>query len=661
MASIEIDLRNLGARGVITDVEPHRLDESALVSANNMVIRDGIPAAIGKLPTALEKNEDTDDVGSMVVLSEGGYVHHFIESTSRLSVGGDLSSALTASVEYLPLIERGGEVLWFPQDGVSPIVRWAGAVSTVSGGSFPATATVGDTYVAGSFTNLAVNGYMGFGSTSEYGGIHYRVLRATTTNADLEAPYEGPSSPAAFIYASTGVLGLSAPVRQAQASWAADTLTAATNRSFTDVREESGVVAVRDIVGLQTAAPSVTSVTTVTSATSLATFSGITISAGPGIYQFARPMPGQCGCLHRGRLYTAGVEWMKDAVFIFPAGYEFWRMYNGIDSPVTNKMQARMCKYVNVPDNNTGGRVVALLSTPSYLLVIRNDSIYMLSGEYPTNQANLLWQGDGGIDVRGCIQTRYGQVVAGTKGIYLHDRGGISDLTKNTRKREWQRRVYALGFNPRVCCTMAGRYLLVSHSNLSDDPISVETWVYDMEARIWCGNLPNVQATNFAYPTAERRSNAGDNPEVVMWSTKNENGYSTYNVENMTHGPTSGNTVEPDMEFETGAISGLGDNDRLTNLKLTYELESSTTGEITVSTTNTATFGATQAISTLTSGYPRTVRMSRTSVYGTPQGVLGKSGNFIRLKVAATTDAAVTDIRVHGIKAVVRKRLRRGA
>lgn len=121
-------------------------------------------------------------------------------------------------------------------------------------------------------------------------------------------------------------------------------------------------------------------------------------------------------------------------------------------------------------------------------------------------------------------------------------------------------------------------------------------------------------------------------------------------------------TAEPGLMFETGPITGIGENDRLTNVKVTYEMEAAAaaTATLRVSTDHGDGFETTQNFTTDDSGNgPITKRTNRTFLSATAGG-LGVTGNRVRVKVEdATTSGNLINMRVHGLSAIVRRRLRR--
>lgn len=52
MPSQEIKMRSLGSRGIITDLDEYHIPSDAFSAAENLVVRDGVPTNIGRIPAA---------------------------------------------------------------------------------------------------------------------------------------------------------------------------------------------------------------------------------------------------------------------------------------------------------------------------------------------------------------------------------------------------------------------------------------------------------------------------------------------------------------------------------------------------------------------------------------------------------------------------------
>jgi hypothetical protein len=658
LATIEIRLDRLGSRGVITDVDPFKLGPDAWSAAQNVVLRDGVPSAIAKFPAAASATDFGTIIEGLIHTADDDIAYSTLAGVLTHDRGGSGTFTTTSfpinaasSPVYLPLIERNGEVLWFSQKGTNPVVRWSfassdtGSVSgtlTVTEGSRIVTWTGGQVSVAGQYLAVA-------DATTDTTRFVYRVVRGGTNLAEIETPYDGPTTPTSIGIWRAGTIGLMTTVREVPATFAAGTLTAATGGSFTLAAEGADIPRVGDLVGLKNNGTKVGYVSAV-AATTL-TVSGGSCDATTGVFTVMRPHVASCGALHRGRLYTAGVDWAKNQVSIFPPGYEFGQMVNGIDSPLTNKTQSRLVKTLDVPDPKAEGKIVALLSTPGPLLVLRSRDVYYLNGEYPTNNVQLVLEEDGCVDVRSAIQSRFGQIWAGYKGIYIHRNGGIRNIVANLRSREWHALAEANFYGSTIACTVVRDHLLVSANST--------TWCYDLMRNVWVGNIPKLDAQAFATPTAVRRD-ATLGYETMRWTSGS--GYQTYATEGFDHDGTS--NIETDCSFTTGALAGLGDNDRLTNVKVTYEAIGGAVADpaVRVSTATGSSFGATDTFTTeTTTGNPVTKRTTRGFLASLHTGVKGRTGNAVRLRLTEESAGDTYDWRIHGVTLTVRKRSRRGA
>lgn len=675
MSSVEVVYDRIGEEGVITDLDPTELNQRQLARAVNSIYRNGVLGGHGALTLPIPDGNRW--VGQLRGVLRAIDVPFHVATTGKggASPGGIWTVAPTVisggtpypNVDLLPLVSYGNEVLLFPQDGVSSIVRWYLDAEDLTAPAGTVTGVTGQNILTGVGSNFltGVPRFIGFPG----GPISYRLSRAgAATSLVLATPIGRTIGPGAGWFRSTrGVLGLCALVTDRGTATMTGNQLDASGPFFTADYDDQAAVKLGDIAGPRDGATSTGRVSTITDADTLQLD---VPPAGMGSavpYEVLRPLPGRTGCLHRGRLHVSGIEWARNRVYILPQGYDFGVEFNGINSATVDVVQARKSKFQDVPATNTSGRVVALLSVGSYVLVLRDTNVFALGGEYPANSVDLVWDGDGCIDVRSAIQTRYGAVWAGQKGIYVLQGTRPKDITAGKRAREWQRLVANLATPTEqfvtalergsVSCRALGRHLFVTVVAGSTpgqlQPPTTETWIYDLEADAWRSNQEDMAALSYAWSMDE-------DDEYLYWGATNGGIGNVFRSQFEQTNPDT--PVQPGFYAETGALNGIGRQDRLTNLLVSHEAVARTVSDQARLRVLTGTRDLTEATVIVgsapeTRGDPRTARIRpRTNPAVPIGGAIGRVTNHVRLAFEDVGVGSSSAVRIHDVKAIVRRK-----
>ena len=148
---------------------------------------------------------------------------------------------------------------------------------------------------------------------------------------------------------------------------------------------------------------------------------------------------------HRGSLWGGGNWAYRSRVYVSPPG---WDMLSppGAASPLDTSAALSnaspsyfLLDFIDVPSANDADPIVAILSSPGPLLVLKRGSVHAINGAYPSFSQNLLRDDIGCIDIRSAISLDEGQFWAGETGIFRYSSGRIEDLTDDRINTEWRR------------------------------------------------------------------------------------------------------------------------------------------------------------------------------------------------------------------------------
>lgn len=561
----------------------------------------------------------------------------------------------TLGVRYLPGPVWGGEVLLLPQDGVSPILRYAGARQAVSAKAGTITWNAGSTTITGSGTNFTASAVVGMYFRAQNIDARIVAIRSAT---EMTVATRNPSATlttGVWSLSHVGRLGLKTLVTDmGRANAAANTSgVAGTGTLWTSRSKGHGAVKVGDLLfgfGQEsTTAPTGSTgawdIATVTSANELVTAQPIAPGLFNDRYNIARFAVGRLAAGYRNRLYLAGVDWNDDRVYISPPGYDLGAIWNEIDSLEVHPGAAQQFKFVEVPGPDAAGRIEALLSTPSGLLILRSESTHVLTGEYPANRVDKIAD-VGCFGPTAALNVDDVTVFAGVEGVFLVAGGRFTNITEGLRDRTWRT------LQPMSRCVLGiiRNHLLVSVSSFSGQ---ARTLVYDLARQRWCGDM--TLPTNVAFMHSARNPGVTDDLLAVgpAWT-----GAVSLKSVIVDHEETMPVTTNPGAFFARTPVDFAGSRTRLRRLlevKVAVDLEATGGDENSPTAAGLAVTAQTDDVSSveerrITNGYSVTRVRGATQALGmrTHKGSLA----FARVGEGGTE---VYRLAIHALDLVMRK------
>jgi hypothetical protein len=602
----------------------------------------------------------------------------------------------------LPREVYKGEVLWCPQDGVTPIARTCGAPNGSLTANSASAGTItyyqSSSSIFGLTTNFLtaarVGTYIGVGG---FPSNNSRLV--VTVNDDTHISVDGvfpvtvgiPGPPTAPPFLSSGqswgsvaptrigVLGLCIPVQTlGQASITTglypNVSGFGTLWNTANTPPGHGRPQVGDLIGSKGVYDRVTVIQTITSDTAL------TISPTPGNDYANRPyiiyraaMGRECR-YHQGRLYITGVAWDNTGVYYMPVNSPLGAFYNpDTSATITSDFATSQCLLkFDVPIQAAPGRNVALLSTPQGLLILRSDNAYLSMGDPPTNTVIELAHGAGCVDVRSaCVGNRgEGAFWAGPEGIYRYVGGRVIDLTDGRRNREWRQKMATFLVdnvfgvtNCTVSCGVLDSHLFVAVQDAINGTVN-SLWVYDLQDNAWCGDFSgsaNIGSMT-AYRASSLSSSARDDLYFTNFASMGTGDRSqVYRMGGIARDEGGAGTTSMfgtfSIDLPEAVVGAIDDLSRVIELKIVYELTGGdgTTKLRVQSNVDGSTFGLDVDLPT-TSGGPQEARIMPTSDVTAPSaGALGLLGrrHGLRLSQVGTKPSS---LRVHAVDFVVRPR-----
>ena len=715
-------------KGINTDLPSWALDPQETPAATDMIFPKGIAAARGPYISASSSGvivtAGSNWLTSVMAADLPSYGGAGTQPTTPIIAGaaqngtvGMITGGLAAGLGAPTLIGGPqrllfrevykGEFLICPQDGKTPIIRFAGApTGSTSANSAPAGSGItyyqGSSFILGIGTNFLtaarVGTYIGVGA---FPSNNSRLVVATDDDTHLSvdgvfpittgipAP---PAAPPVLASGQTwgsvpptrlGVLGLCIPVQtlgQASISTGLGTTVAGLGTLWNTANTPPGHgrPIAGDLIGTKGTYDRLSGIASITNDFTL------TIGATPGSdyanrpYIIYRNAMGREARYHAGRLYITGVDWDNTGVYFLPVNAPlgaFWNSDSG--ATITSDYATSQCLLkFDVPIAGAAGKNVALLSTPQGLLVLRTDGAYLAMGDPPTQTVVEVAHGAGCIDIlSACVGNRgEGAFWAGPNGIYRYVGGRVIDLTEGRRNREWRQKMATFvpdyifsGTAGYVCCAVQDSHLYVSVTDATTPGINC-LWVYDLLNNAWCGDfsgLPSVGISSMSmYRSTNASQTAADDVYMTIGGTfggidrsqavraggmvRDEGGLANTTL----HGTFSADLPE--------SVTGLpDDHSRVTEMKVTYELQG-TSATLSLQTgVDGSGLGTDRALPVTTNGPQTTPPIKpQMDVTQPAAGALGKLGRRHQTRLLST-GTKPSLLRVHHIDLVVRPRRHR--
>ena len=422
--------------------------------------------------------------------------------TSSIYDDGNLVFQYTNADEtvtrFLPRVMFGGELLLMAEGGIVELRRYAGADPTLGGAAGTTPATVAGQAIVNFATahSFARGHYIAYTADPIAAGNNDPIkwVRVAETPTATQITMDGAIAVAARAPTTPGFkTGLSYPcitvlsTGTVSATGVSPTTITATGSNFPQLRYSTASEFPGLYVNPRNYRVNGTTYTGNSFSTESAAFTN-----QPFLWN--RRMPVIDGCVHNDVLYTAGVRQFPNRVYISPTGWDMTYAPGAIlpyqiESDFTGPASSFVLDFVDVPTENDGDPIVALLATDSPRLVLKQNSVWALYGEPPNLDPRPVHIGDGCIDIRSAISVSEGAFWAGSDGIYRYRFGDFDELTKGWMRNEWR----ALTNAGIEFCALGvdGRHLIVSIGT-ADAAHQRRTYAYDLDLGRWLPELTNI-------------------------------------------------------------------------------------------------------------------------------------------------------------------------
>lgn len=471
-----------GVEGKISDLDAHQLPAGALADGSDAIKPNGIV----RQRRGWAYDGTTADVAANLI---SAYRAKFVaagvtrtitadtagESWIHNPAGAGTGILTSTNLKYLARCVYGDAVVLCAQDGISPVRFYGGAaLNTDFNGSTSPSTTIGQSIFTTASTwaaGVTRGAYVGIGSdqgqdTSPfyYARVGERISSTVLSLRNVQTSLAGAqwdvhdavgcgfAYPAVEIY-DTGTGTLDAANDRVDGTgtvWTGGTTTVQIGVDGFLVKP-SGADAAMYSIG------------NVNSATRI-TFSGAASRSDANTpYAICRRLPFKDAAAHKGRLWGIGVAEHKTRLYVSPVGWDpalppgaalpfdpsvFYQPENYLDC---------LLDFVDVPAPDDADECVAVLSSPSPLVILKRDSAHGTYEDAPPFGSSLLPDGHGAgcIDVRSAWELPIGPVWASQQGVLAFMGGAIRDLTDKRINREWRSLVADFDYGTSDFCTTA--------------------------------------------------------------------------------------------------------------------------------------------------------------------------------------------------------------
>lgn len=416
------------------------------------------------------------------------------------------TAIFTGTAVYLPRCVYKDELLWCAQDGTTPLRRYGGATAgaTVSSGTPTWTdgeatitgMTLSGTPASGSYVSLTV----GVGADARI-VVHGRVLEGSTSSVTVDG-YRATNTTSITGGAVTQT-GLAYP---AVVIYDAGTVTISAGAATGFGTDWSGAgVVVGDhmvVIPEDGSTPWHASIDASIGATSIGTVQSANQSTKSN-YLITRALPFTDAASHKGSLWGSGVAQFPSRVYVFPPDWNM-SMPPGYPLPMDPTVAMEnvdvnkfLADTVDVPSLYDGDDIVAILPSPSPLLVLKRKAVYGIYGSYTPGDVSggfsrdMIADGIGCIDIRSAISVDEGQFWAGEGGVYWYTGGEVIDLTAGKINREWRALTRDFDYGTLDYCSMGvTQGHLIVHITTAGGTIQ-RTYLCDLRDRSWQSRISN--------------------------------------------------------------------------------------------------------------------------------------------------------------------------
>lgn len=456
------------------------------------------------------------------------------------------TNPVSVSTTWIPRCMYNGEVIYCAQDGVTPLLRYAGSPLAFADGWAGNVTTNSFEFSAGktevtlissspSYPSSFTKGVFFTVLTAEAGGIGFfnalprlslRVLaRNSSTSVSLDGvrnPSSSATAPVSTTYLAALPVGFAFP---AVSVWDAGTVTSFSAGKWTlsgsdllsaDVKTTpsyapDALLVLNPTPGGNHFMSDVSSVGATTVDTSAYPSWAVTSTT----YRINRRLPFKDATVHKNSFWGSGVAQYPNRVYVGPPLWNIG-LPPGAVEPLNIGIREQfadldefLLQPIDVPSQYDTDPVVAVLSTPGPLLVLKGSSVYGIYGVYPSYEQTLIANGSGCVDLRSAVTIDGVAFWAGKDGVFMYAGGQIQPLTRGKIEREWQAlmRGYVAGTSYVTTAMVAG-HLVISVGGLtntatgeakigpdSSNP-SERTYIYDMRSQQWTSRISNAKMRN---------------------------------------------------------------------------------------------------------------------------------------------------------------------
>jgi hypothetical protein len=403
-----------------------------------------------------------------------------------------------------------------------------------------------------------------------------------------------------------------------------------------------------------------------------ASFTGtsVTTTTTKGPYQILSSPTWSDACVHKGSLWGTGVKYHPNRVYVAPPNWNPalppGEVYPYDVSTVLAKASFDnwLLDFIDVPTSYDGDPVVAILSSPGPLLVLKRSAVHGIYGTYPTFEQSLIQSGVGCIDRRAAITVESTPFWAGEDGVFSFAGGRIQSLVRNKIEREWQALMNGWQQGTSYCVLgVVANHLIVTVGGLNNagttgakvgpdvDNPTQRTLVYDLAGGEWVSRFSNIPAK--AYHSArvpgevEALLFVGDSDGKIGDLAPAITGSKITNRDSQTvaaASPVDGNGTEPQMETWTSLglaeAAGLDGDARLVDLSVVTNVHDTVASATTLNVSVAQTEGLRPPAAGETPVTVGTVSSDTTDAVNRNRYRVARSGRTHQLRLKTNTTAA---------------------
>lgn len=504
--TVSTSLRSPFAGGMVTDRAPWEIGPQFSVFAEDGYSPEGVFRQRGAWAY---DGTVADMATNLFSVARAKFI--LADATRSLTSGGAAiylhnsaaaGTSLVGAARALPRCIYDDQLIWCFQDGLTPLLRYAGSAAT------PATRSSGTpTYIDGEATVTgmtftaapAIGSFLQTSTTGSYTWLFPRILQSSSTAVTLMGVRASSTSSLSAIQASMTSLNLARGWSSVNV-YDAGTLTIASSTATGYGTDWDGAYNYEAFDNLLLTPPtggaSVASIGAPITATSLVA-SGAPAQSAKSNYQILRAMPFKDVAAHNGSFWGTGVAQYPTRVYVGPPGWDlaFPPGYTMPFDPTVALNSSNpndfLMDFIDVPTAYDGDANVAILPSPNPLLVLKRNAVHGVFGSYPQFSQSLMADGVGCIDIRSAQSFAEGQFWCGESGIYWYTGGRIQDITAGRINREWRALTRDFDYGVSDYCSLGVEHGHVIVHITTGGGTTRRTYLYDLSAQSWQSRVSN--------------------------------------------------------------------------------------------------------------------------------------------------------------------------